>query len=437
MDRSARGAPRRRGGPRLAGAGRRHARGRGDRGGWRGPGRDRQRGHPHAGRGAGRPARRPAARERRARHALGRLRLAAPGLQSRVGQVLAVGSALPPREQRDRALPRRDQALRGRARDARARRRAGRRAARRAASRALGQDRRAEGAPVAAPAHKKSAERGRGTRRARGRRRRRARARPRRRGGARPPDHRRAGGRDAAAAAPARGRQCEDRDGPAARSLLGAAARARRRGGGGGADRRPRRGEGAARVGGEVDRRLLHDVPRQPLLEVHRALGGAARLDAELRHQPLDARRRPRRARVRDRRPLGARARRGPAPGRVHARLRRRPAGALHAHVHAARRVAGLDLRPRQGVRRLRRPGVRRRRRRVAARRGRARAPDGAPRRRLRLQRRARRGDQGAARRAAVEAREGRPAAGALRARRARSSGRARCSCCRSASASR
>ena len=50
---------------------------------------------------------------------------------------------------------------------------------------------------------------------------------------------------------------------------------------------------------------------------------------------------------------------------------------------------------------------------------------------------RARRGDQGAARRAAVQAREGRPAAGAATSPSGRSSGRARCSCCRSASASR
>ena len=40
---------------------------------------------------------------------------------------------------------------------------------------------------------------------------------------------------------------------------------------------------------------------------------------------------------------------------RVHARLRRRPARPLHAHVHQARRVARLDLRPHQGVRGLRR----------------------------------------------------------------------------------
>ena len=58
---------------------------------------------------------------------------------------------------------------------------------------------------------------------------------------------------------------------------------------------------------------------------------------------------------VRDRRPLGDDRRRGPAPARVHVRLRRRAARALHAHVHQARRVAGLDLRPHEGVRGLRR----------------------------------------------------------------------------------
>ena len=214
---------------------------------------------------------------------------------------------------------------------------------------------------MAAAALQEGRGRGRGARRARGRRRRRARAPGRRRGRAGPADRRRTGGRHGAPAPPARRRQREDRDRPAAGPLLGAAARARRRRGRRGADRRPRRGEGAARLGGQVDGRVLHDVPRQPVLEVHRALGRAAWLDAELRHLPLDARRRARRARVRHGRPVGARARRRPAAGRVHARLRRRPARPLHAHVHAARRLAGLDLRPRQGVRRLRRPRGRRR----------------------------------------------------------------------------
>ena len=45
---------------------------------------------------------------------------------------------------------------------------------------------------------------------------------------------------------------------------------------------------------------------------------------------------------------------------RVHARLRRRPARPLHAHVLEARRVAGLDLRPHEGVRGLRGPRDRR-----------------------------------------------------------------------------
>ena len=41
--------------------------------------------------------------------------------------------------------------------------------------------------------------------------------------------------------------------------------------------------------------------------------------------------------RLRHRRALGAGRRRGAAAGRLHDRLRGRPAGALHAHVHAAR----------------------------------------------------------------------------------------------------
>ena len=64
---------------------------------------------------------------------------------------------------------------------------------------------------------------------------------------------------------------------------------------------------------------------------------------------------------VRHRRALGSDRRRGAAPAGVHARLRRRPARALHAHVLEARRLAGLDLRPREGVPRVRRSRDRRR----------------------------------------------------------------------------
>ena len=49
-------------------------------------------------------------------------------------------------------------------------------------------------------------------------------------------------------------------------------------------DRRARRGPRAAQLGGQGRRRLLHHVLRLDLLEVHRALGGAARADAEPGH---------------------------------------------------------------------------------------------------------------------------------------------------------
>ena len=57
-----------------------------------------------------------------------------------------------------------------------------------------------------------------------------------------------------------------------------------------GDDPRLRRGPGAARLGGQGERRLLHDVLRQPVLEVHRALGGAARHDARTRSRPSRSR---------------------------------------------------------------------------------------------------------------------------------------------------
>ena len=71
---------------------------------------------------------------------------------------------------------------------------------------------------------------------------------------------------------------------------------------------------------------------------------------------------------------------------RVRLRLRRRPARPLHAPVLQARRLARLDLRPHEGVRRVRRPGDRRephRRPGVGPRVRRAGAADHAPRRRL------------------------------------------------------
>ncbi len=79
--------------------------------------------------------------------------------------------------------------------------------------------------------------------------------------------------------------------------------------------------------------------------------------------------------------------RRRAAAGGVHDGLRGRSARALLAPVLQARRVAGLDLRPREGVRRLRGPGhrldARLRRGRVDAGRRRARAADVAPHGRL------------------------------------------------------
>ena len=77
---------------------------------------------------------------------------------------------------------------------------------------------------------------------------------------------------------------------------------------------------------------------------------------------------------LRDRRALGPRRRRGAAADRVHDRLRRRPARPLHAPVLQARRLAGLGVRPHEGVPRVRGPGDRREPRRrpgVAARRAR------------------------------------------------------------------
>ena len=62
-----------------------------------------------------------------------------------------------------------------------------------------------------------------------------------------------------------------------------AALRARRR-----RDRRARRGPRAAQLRGQGLGRLLHDVLRLDLLEVHRPLGGAPRADAEPGHALLD-----------------------------------------------------------------------------------------------------------------------------------------------------
>ena len=100
---------------------------------------------------------------------------------------------------------------------------------------------------------------------------------------------------------------------------------------------------------------------------------------------------------VRDRRAPGHGGGRGAPLLRLRARLRRRPARPLHAPVLQARRLAGLDLRPHEGVRRVRRARDRRepdRRSRVAARGRGADAADRAPRGRLLLSRLAAPGDR-------------------------------------------
>ena len=91
-----------------------------------------------------------------------------------------------------------------------------------------------------------------------------------------------------------------------------------------------------ARLGRQGERRLLHDLLREPLLEVRRALGGATGLLSEPGHDGLARHRGARRGRLRDRRASGADRGRGPAPDRLHDRLRRRPARPLHAHVLAS-----------------------------------------------------------------------------------------------------
>ena len=129
-----------------------------------------------------------------------------------------------------------------------------------------------------------------------------------------------------------------------------------------------------------------------PVLALHRALGARAAASRPTRSRPSrcsSALARGRR--VRHRRALGPRRRRDPAAGRVHHRLRGRPARPLHAHLLQARRLAGLDLRPHEGVPRVRRPGDRRephRRPGLAARVRGAHAADGAPLVRLRVRRR-------------------------------------------------
>ena len=165
----------------------------------------------------------------------------------------------------------------------------------------------------------------------------------------------------------------------------GVAGRARARGGG---DRRARRGPRAAQLGGQGRGRLLHHVLRLALLEVHRALVRAPGADPEPGDDDLDRDRRGGRGVLRLRRALEHGRGRGAHVLRVRLRLRRRPARPLLAAVLQARRLARLDLRPHEGVRRVRRPGDRREphgRPGVDARRRRAGAADHAPRDRLLL----------------------------------------------------
>ena len=156
--------------------------------------------------------------------------------------------------------------------------------------------------------------------------------------------------------------RCRRRRSPAARAVLGAAGvpaggRARRR-----RDQRSRRGPPAARFGRQGRRQLLHDLPRQPMVEARRALGRAARVDAESGHDGVARHRRARGDRVRDRRACRPDRGRAAAAAVVRDRLRGRATGPLHAHVLPPRRVARRHLRPHQGVRGLRGPRDRRER---------------------------------------------------------------------------
>ena len=172
------------------------------------------------------------------------------------------------------------------------------------------------------------------------------------------------------------------------------------------------------------------------VLEVHRALVRAPRLHAEPGDHRLGADRAAGGDRVRHRRALGPGDGRGAALSRLRHRLRRRPARPLHAPVLQARRVAGLGVRPHQGVPRLRRPRDRREpdgRPRVAARVRGDHAADGAAHVRLLVRRLAARRDRPARRsrrsrrRPTPPARPSRRAAAAA-ARKSRRRGRsARC----------
>ena len=376
----------------------RPARGRGARARRRGRDGHRQRRHPHPARGARRPARRPARRDGHADHdgparvPLRRLphpHAARPGRQRRV--------ALPLRQRAERDVPRRDQ---DRARRPRGRGRRGgepRRAGRRPAARRLAGRARREGRPLEARALPPRAAR--------------AGRRGRQRGGAVRRGARRrrtsAGWRRATSSSTPRAR-------PSWRAASPPPSRTRRR------CCSPGSSASGVQVGGSHLRRLFWT---RPLTAEHVAHAAArigehdedrALLDSAVKandgffttffvspYSKYIARWAARRGwtpngvttlsvadrlrgggGVRDRRALGDDRRRGPAPARVHARLRRRPARALHAHVHQARRLAGLDLRPHEGVRGLRRPGDRRLadgRRRLAARRRGADAAGHAP----------------------------------------------------------
>ena len=126
---------------------------------------------------------------------------------------------------------------------------------------------------------------------------------------------------------------------------------------------RPRRSSSTTRTVSCSTRRSRARTASSPrsssaLLEVHRALGRAPRADAEPGHAVLARASAcwPRRC-FAYRRALGhGRAARVLLYFAFVVRLRRRPARPLHAPVLQARRLARLDLRPHEGVRRVRGP---------------------------------------------------------------------------------
>ena len=118
-----------------------------------------------------------------------------------------------------------------------------------------------------------------------------------------------------------------------ARAVLGApAARRRRLARGRGEITELRRGPRAARLGRQGATTASSRPSSSARTRVHRALGGAPRASRPTRSRPSRSRSASlAAAALRDRRALGAGRGRGAAADRVHDRLRRRPARALHA----------------------------------------------------------------------------------------------------------